>query len=201
MKQPSNNEPKQNSFDDILDQSNHSFEDNVIFIHGVIDESFNVIIKWLRNIIRQQSKLKNGKIVIYIDSPWWLLDTTLSFIALINQAKSQKIKIITIVTALAWSCASLIAIQGQERYASVSAYHIIHYPRGMFFVNSPDQFDNESRWNKFFNETLVGIYKEFTKIKDLEKKMAQDNYWIYWSDDLIKYWLADHKLEDSPIIF
>ena len=59
--------------------------------------------------------------------------------------------------------------------------------------------ENNLDFFKYVNKKTVDIYKKYTRIKDVEKKMSQNNFGIRGSDELIKQWLADYKLEESDL--
>lgn len=185
--------------EDLMDNWN-SVEWNVIYINWPILSSFyNDVTKKMRQVVKNESIRKDWKIIIYVNSPWGSLDDAFNFISMINLAKTHWVKIITVVTSLAASAASIIAIQWDERYVSEFAGHVIHFPRWTTFQASPSQLDNNVKEFKFVNDITVNIYKKFTKLKDIESKMEQDNFWIWWADDLIKQWFADYKLEESDL--
>ena len=188
---------KKNEEFSFTSESEHDTKDNVIYINGEISDSFFELTKKLKEIVSKQSKLREWKIVIYINSPWGDLIETFNFLSIIDHAKQLGIKIITVVTSLIASAASVIAIQGDERYVSKFAAHLIHFPRWVSYQENPDQLENNNKMWKFYNETLVSTYKRFTKLRDPEKKMTQDNYTIRGADELIKQWFADFRLEDS----
>ena len=181
---------------EFLSESEHDFKDNVIYINWEINDSFFEITKKLKDIVKKQAKLKDGKIIIYVNSPGGDLIETFNFLSIINQAKQLGIKIITVVTSFIASAASTIAIQWDERYVSDFAAHLLHFPRWVSYQENPDQLDNNNKMRKFYNDTLVNMYKKFTKLKDPEKKMTQNNFTIRWADELIKHWFADFKLEE-----
>jgi hypothetical protein len=51
--------------------------------------------------------------------------------------------------------------------------------------------ERNHKTTKFLQEELVQIYKEHTKVQDIEKKLLADNYMVNGGKALIKLGLAD----------
>ena len=70
----------------------------------------------------------NGKRLIFmINSPGGEVDTMLSLLGLMNMARLYNIEIYTFVLGVAGSAASMLAVQGDERYMSSLSKHFIHF--------------------------------------------------------------------------
>jgi hypothetical protein len=69
----------------------------------------------------------------------------------------------------------------------------------MDYSETPAQAENnKKRWD-WLNKMVVEIYKKHTKLKDVEKKMEQNNFSIMGGADLIKQGFSDFLIEDSDI--
>lgn len=174
---------------------------NSFFIYGDIDESFSekIVIPFIKE-MKIQKHIKFGEMKIYINSGWWLLYQAMELLSLIEQCKNNLIIVKTFVNSRAASAASIIAVAWQERFVWKNARHLIHHARWWSYQSSPKQLDNNDKnWKEMF-KFVTEHYKQYTKIKDIESKLNEDNHYIRWWKNLIKQWLADNIIEDSLII-
>lgn len=179
--------------------SNRSRENN-FYIYWDIDESFpkDIIVPFIEE-MKIQKQRRDSIINIYINSHWGIVSFARELISLIEQCKSNYILVKTIVIDSAASAASLIAITGHVRIVWKNASHIIHNPRWYNFAATEKQIDNETAVYKELLKRSSDHYKKYTKIKDVENKLNEENHSIRWSKNLIKDWFADIALEESVI--
>jgi len=175
------------------EKEKHFVSGDKFYIQGEIRESLcKEITAPLITLIENKKKEKAPTpIEIYISSPGGSVDPTLDLIAQIERARDLGVEIHTIVTANVASAASLIAITGHKRFVSKRASHLIHYARMWQFTNNPEMLEREYEFGKWLQSTLVDIYKEYTKMEDIETKIKTDNYRINGAEDLIRLGLAD----------
>lgn len=172
------------------------FIDGNFFINGNIDESIaKNIIAPLINEINIRSRHKTPMpINFYITSYGGFVKDAFDIISWFDYAKKVGVPIHTYVTSVAFSAGSLIAVSGHKRFASVRAYHGLHFARGGQYAHNPDMADRNVENFKWMQSQLVQIYKSTTKLKDIEKLLLADNYMINGGANLLKYGLIDELI-------
>lgn len=173
------------------------YDENVFFI-GDFDESMEDLLIPLTREIQRQRALDNGQLDLYINSIGGGLYLLQHIIELVELAKADGVKVRTIVTSMAYSAGSLLAITGTERYIARGAEHLIHYGQGGYASATPvqakrqnEKLNREFKWN-------VDHYKKYADVPNLEKKMADDNFYIT-ADKCIKWGLADYYMDELDL--
>lgn len=197
------------------------FKNDVFYIHGAFDDTITInIIPELRNkiteIIKQQDIIKDNKnfskdeqskqlellskdkkIIFDINSNGGNAYILFALLNSINFAKSKSI-IVETYCHYAASCASLLAICGTKKYRYISSLsvHYIHQgsnETGRVYTHKQLDRRNESIKRDF--DILKKLYLDnSTYSKDeLDEIFSDDHYEIY-SQDIIKYGLADKIL-------
>jgi len=189
-----NDKPKKRLINDEYGLPNlNFFKDGRFFIHGELDESIpQNIIQPLVEEIEKRSEFQHPKpLEFFINSPGGDLSYCYEIIGLFKLANAKGIPVCTYVMSYAASAASLIAVCGNMRYVTRRAYHLLHFARGWDFSHNTEMSERNHQTTKFLQQELVHIYKEHTKIQDIEKKLLADNYMINGGKALVKMGLAD----------
>ena len=175
-------------------------EGNNFYIYSSIDDTFgrDILAPFTSKVSEMSGKscgCSPQKVInIYISSYGGRLNYTFDLIALIEKAKKENIEVATYVTSNACSGASLIAVAGSKRYISSRAFHLLHYARGGDFSHNPEMIVRNTENGLFTQGELIKIYKKYTKVKGLEKKLLADNYMINGGEECIKLPLADELI-------
>lgn len=175
-------------------------EGNNFYIYSSIDDTFgrDILAPFTNKVSELSGKsceCSTPKVInIFISSVGGRLDYTFDLVTLIEKAKKSGIEVRTYVTSNACSGASLIAVSGSKRYISSRAYHLLHYARGGDFSHNPEMIARNTENGLFTQGELVKIYKKYTKVKGLEKKLLADNYMINGGEECIKLGLADELI-------
>lgn len=169
------------------------YKDGRFYIHGPIDDSIpQNIIQPLIDEIDKRSELVSPKpIEIFINSPGGDLEYCNEIIGLFKLANARGVGICTFVMAYAASAASMIAVCGNVRYVTRRTRHLLHFARIYEYAHNPEMLQRNLEANKFLQKELVEVYREHTKIKDIEKKLLADNFIITGGKALIRLGLAD----------
>lgn len=173
------------------------YDGNVFFIGDFDDSMEDLLIPLTREIQRQQLE-EDARIDLYISSIGGNLYLLQHLTELIEKAKSLDINVRTIVPSMAWSAGSLLAITGSERYIGRGAEHLIHYGAGGYASATPVQIKRQSDKLKREFEWNINQYKKHCNIPKLEKKMADDNFYVP-ADKCIKWGLADFYMDELDI--
>lgn len=168
------------------------------FIYGDIDETIphTIISPLIREIKKRIELAEPTPIDFYITSYGGYLSYAFDLITWFEHAKNCGIEIHTYVTSVAFSAASLIAVSGHKRYASSRAYHGIHFARGWDYSHNPVMSDRNVENFKWMQAELVKVYKERTKLTDIEAKLLADNYMINGGAELLKSGFVDEVIEN-----
>lgn len=172
------------------------FKDGKFYINGDIDDSIpQNIIQPLVDEIERRAEFQNPKpLEFFINSNGGDLSYCYEIIGLFKLANAKGIPVCTYVLSYAASAASLIAVCGNMRYVTRRSYHLLHFARGWDYAHNPEMSERNHSTMKFLQSELVEIYREHTKIKDIEAKLLADNFMPTGGKKLIQLGLADQIL-------
>ena len=147
-------------------------ENRILTYHGLRRLNSNPSVG-LRAIIRvcqlQNKKNINISDIIFkigINSSGGNVNELYNLLALIDIAKQKNIKIKTVVTSDAFSCASLLAIHGDERLIYKFGTHLLHLGCVSTSVCTFTQLKRNEKFIKEHFENIVKMYVENTKIPE-----------------------------------
>lgn len=172
---------------------------NHVFIHGVFDESISKhVLPSLVKLVEIQGKVKNGKIKFYINSDGGLVFSLLDLLAQIEMAKKMGVIVETYVYGRAYSCGSLLACSGSpgHRYISGQAEHLCHLgSAGTGVVCNDVELKRSHERAQYHFDRIRKLYKKYARIKDLDKAIKYDNYFIR-GKEIIANGLADKIIDE-----
>lgn len=172
------------------------YDDNVFFI-GDFDESLesSVIIPLTRE-IENQSRLKNGRIDLYINSYGGYGSLCDHLVELVEMAKREDITVRTIVPNTAFSAGSMLAITGTpgERYIGRRAEHLIHYGQIASFETTPKQVERFSKWKERQFRGNIAHYKKYCDVPNIDAEMMDEGFFVV-AKDAIKWNMADQYMD------
>lgn len=180
------------------EKTSNYFSGNKFFIlHNFNDKLRDGIVIPLTDKIEELSQKKDAIIDIYINSHGGDAELCLHIIALIELAKSRGITVRTIVTDVANSAGSLVAIAGTpgHRYIARTAEQCVHYGSQYGWVETtPLQIERNTDHKKRHFQKLIGLYKKYSNIPNIEEKLKDDSYFLT-AKECIQYGLSDKYLE------
>lgn len=181
------------------DPKGNKFHDgNKFFILQIFDDEMrDGLVIPLTKEIDKQSKLKEGKIDIYINSRGGDAALCMHIIALIELAKNKGIVVRTIVTDRANSAGSFVAVAGTpgERYVARGAEYCVHYGRhGGWDERTPLQTERNAQHKLRWYKKTLGHYKKYCNIPNLEEALKDDSFFIT-AGQAIRWKMADKYLE------
>ena len=175
-------------------------KDRVFWIEGEIDgglfELSKMILRY--NIEDKDIPVEERKpIKIFINSPGGDLDSTLSFIGLMNISKTP---IWTIDACWAYSAAGLILMAGHKRYALPNTECLIHSGSGQL-GGSYEQTTEQMKNYKYLVDNMRDFILSKTKIdQKLFKKMSTKDWYIY-TEEMLNLGIVDEIVNDLDILF
>lgn len=179
-------------------------EENSFFLSDFDDQMENDIIIPLTLEIERQSKFRDGRIDLWINSPGGYAHLLFHMVELIERAKAQDVIVRTIVPNVAFSAGSMLAVTGTigERYIGKTAEHLIHYGSIMSFESTPKQVERFNRYKARYFKNNISHYRKYCEIPNLDQEML-DEGWFVPAKDAIKWKMADKytdklKLLSSP---
>ena len=177
------------------------YDDNVFFIGDFDDSLERDIVIPLTTEIAKQSREKDGRIDLYINSMGGYGHLAYHLVELVETAKRQGIVVRTIVTNSAFSAGSMLAITGTpgERYISRTGSHLIHYGSIASFEQTPQQIERYNRWKKKFFSDNVAHYKKYADVPNLEQHISDDGFFTT-AQEAIKWGLADKFMDKLEIV-
>lgn len=173
-----------------------TYEDNVFSIGDFDDALENTIIVPLIQEIKNQAKLKDGRIDLHINSCGGYLHLVNQMTELVEIAKAKGVVVRTIVPDIAFSAGSMLAITGTpgERYIGRRAEHLIHYGQIMSFETTEEQIDRYANHKKRMFKGNLEHYVKYSNVPNLDKAMLDDGYFVT-APQAIKWGLADKYME------
>lgn len=177
------------------------YEDNMFFIGDFDDALENQILIPLTQEVAKQSKEKNGRIDLYINSVGGYVHLVSHIVELVEIAKSQGVVVRTIVPDMAFSAGSALAITGTpgERYIGRRAEHLIHYGQIMSFETTPEQIKRFTAWKDRKFKANLEHYKKYCDIPNLDQHILDDGFFVT-ARDCIKWKLADKYMDKLEIL-
>ena len=175
-------------------------QDRVLWVEGEIDDGIFELSKLILRYNKEDKDIpveQRKPIKIFINSPGGDLDSTLSFIGLMEISKTP---IWTIDACWAYSAAGLILMAGHKRFALPNTEALIHSGSGQL----GGTFDQTTEQMKNY-KILVDKMKEFilskTKIDNkLFKKMSAKDWYIY-TDEMLELGIVDSIVDNLDILF
>ena len=176
-------------------------EDNVFFIGDFDDSLERDVVLPLTAEIKEQSKLKKGRIDLYINSHGGYGHLAYHLIELVEAAKRNDVVVRTIVTNSAFSAGSMLAITGTpgERYISRTGSHLIHYGSIASFESTPEQIARYTKWKNAFFKSNLDLYKKYSNVPDIESAISDDGFFVS-AAEAIKWKLADKFMDKLELL-
>lgn len=176
-------------------------EGNVFFISDFDDALEGSVILPLTEEIAKQSRFKDGRIDLYINSVGGYLHLLRHMVELVEIAKDQGIVVRTIVPEMAFSAGSMLAIAGTpgERYIGREAEHLIHYGQIMSFETTPEQIKRFTAFKERKMKANLAHYKKYANVPDLDKHMLDDGFFVP-AAKCIRWGLADKYMDKMPTL-
>lgn len=141
----------------------------------------------------------NGKRLIFIiNSPGGEVDTMFTLVGLMNMARLYNIEIYTFVLGIAGSAASMLAIQGDERYISTLSRHFVHFGCIYDMTTKHSEIEKMYVQNKEYADNMINLYLDAcgNKLSRTELLRLQSDERGYLSaEQCLKYGLCDFIIE------
>lgn len=171
---------------------------NNVYIYGEFDKTIaKDVIPQLVKESENQIKLKTGRINIYIDSNGGYSRYLYNLLGLIESLKKNNVIVATYVMGCAFSCASILACSGTKEYRFISEFsqHLCHLGGTSTGITCNEvELERANNSAKAHFENIKRLYKKYAKLKDLNKAIKFDNWYIR-GDDIIKNGLADRYID------
>lgn len=177
-----------------------TYEDNIFFIGDFDDALEDRVIIPLTQEISKQSKEKEGRIDLYINSVGGYVHLVSHMVELVEIAKAQGVVVRTVVPDMAFSAGSMLAVSGSpgERYIARKAEHLIHYGQIMSFETTPEQVKRFTAWKDRKFKANLEHYKKYCDIPDLDKHILDDGFFVT-APQAIKWSMADKYMEKLEV--
>lgn len=180
---------------------NYMYGEKVFILDEITSENCAYLIGDLTNYVLTEEN--QGKcLTIIINSPGGQVDVMMTIIGLINIAKLNNITVMTFVLGLAGSAASMIAIQGDERFMSKISKHFVHFGCIWDITTKHSEIEKVYLQNKQYSESMVDLYLEACDGKlsrDILLDLQSDERGYLTADECVKYGLCDSIIETDLI--
>lgn len=175
-------------------------QDRVLWVEGEIDDGIFELSKLILRYNKEDKDTpveQRKPIKIFINSPGGDLDSTLSFIGLMEISKTP---IWTIDACWAYSAAGLILMAGHKRFALPNTEALIHSGSGQLggtYSQAAEQMNNY----KVLVEKMRDFILNNTKIdRKLLKKNSEKDWYLY-TDEMLTLGIVDEVISDIDILF
>lgn len=174
---------------------NYSYKNRVYILDELTLENTSHLLADLSEMIEYERK-HSHTIEWFFNSPGGSVAACKSLLAMMKFANIQGITNITYVIGEAASSASILAINGNDRYIMSYASHYIHYGSSGNGSAHPMEAKRNYKDDQIFYKWVHDTYLEHSSIpKDkLEALMEHEGGFLY-AKDCIKYKLADHVID------
>ena len=178
-------------------ESLNFIESDIVFIHGKFDDTMSThVIPKFFDLVKNESKKKNGKIVIDINSHGGYTRILYQLLSIIENAKAAGVVVETRALSVAMSCGSILAASGTKghRFIGENTTHLCHLGSSGFRVDTDTQLDRLYKNSKTHFNRIRNLYTKYAKIPDLENAIKDDALFIY-DEQCIEWGLADKFYE------
>lgn len=173
--------------------------DNFCFIQTELSEDtcHHLIADLAKFILTDENKGKT--LNFFIDSPGGVATTMNQISGLITLAKLREIKIVTWVFGFAASSASLLAVQGDERYMTRNATHFVHFGFLPNFLTKSTEIEKSYQQNKDWHNRMKEIYLKNCKGLTEEKlaTLMEDEFGTITGEECLKLGFCDRIIDDD----
>ena len=179
---------------EIVEKSATNYVDgNSIYILGEFDDTITKnVVPNLVKIINAQKSLKSGKIEFYINSNGGYYSVLTELLSLISMAKGFGVKVITYNMGMAYSCASMLSVVGDERKMFKYAKNLMHLGTTFESNSTVKQLErNNKRQKEHFND-IIALYKEHSKLSEAKiREFMSDDCCFLNANECLRYGLVD----------
>lgn len=178
-------------------------KDNHFYIGNFDDELPEIFPKFIKE-THKQAGIEGGHLDLYINSYGGWSHDCHTMINLIEVAKAHGVVVRTMVTGVAYSSGSLVAVAGSigERYMARTATHLIHFGQTWDWTTGPVEQERVNLQAKRFFKQTREHYLKYTDIPEdeLDKGLAVDSWfldyakckrWSICDEPLDKFYLAE----------
>ena len=154
----------------------------------------------LDNLIEQAGDVSLfDTLIMEISSQGGSVEEGLKIMVWMDQISSLNKKVITVVTANAYSIASLIMLVADEIYVSEHAEVMVHNPMIPFieYANA-NELDKAVEELRFLEKMLRALYVQFSNIKEDDIKILMDNETFISPEDAVRKGLAHKVINIKP---
>lgn len=149
--------------------------------------------------VKRQSKLKDGKIDLWVNSYGGYAHIAFHIVEQMELAKRLGVTVRTIVTSAAYSCGSIVAVAGTkgERYIAKDAKHLAHYGTVYGQDSTPEQVERRTAYAREHFKHILEHYKKYCEgptPHELEEAMKDDMYFIP-ARKAISWGMADKTID------
>jgi ATP-dependent protease ClpP protease subunit len=114
-------------------------------------------------------------IIIHINSYGGNLDTTIQLITAMGKCKAQ---IITEISGVAYSAASIIFLAGEDYKIHTYSSMLCHYYTGCIYGKGNEIIEQALFDEKFYKSFMKTIYKNFLTTKEIDQLINGKDFWF-----------------------
>lgn len=175
------------------------FSGNKFFIVDTFNDKMrDGIIIPLTNKIEELAKQKDATLDVYINSRGGDGHLCFHIVTLLEIAKARGIKVRTIISQIAYSSGSIVAVAASEgeRYISRRGEHCVHYGTQYgWSETTPLQIERNTDHKKRWFKQILDHYKHYAKVPDLKELLKDDSLFIP-AAQCIEWGLADKYTDE-----
>lgn len=171
-------------------------EDNIFFIGDFDDALEDRIAVSLAKEIENQSKLREGRIDLWINSYGGFSHLVMHLVELVEMAKRNGVLVRTIVPSVAFSAGSMLAVTGSpgHRYIAKHADHLVHYGSVGSMETTPTQIERWKAWKDRGFKYTITHYEKYANVPNLREQLQDDGFFVP-AVNCLKWGLADKYMD------
>lgn len=173
--------------------------DSVVYIQDEItEENCAFLIGDMHKYVMSDENIDKS-LNIVINSPGGSAVVMTQISSIITMAKLRNIRVITWVLGYAASAGSLIAVQGDERWMSRNAFHMIHFGSIWENFTKESELVKSLKFNQEYTKRMQKIYLDNCPNLSVEKlkELEEDEQGRLWADECLKLGICDHIIEND----
>lgn len=181
---------------------NYMYGGNVFILDEITSENCAYLIGDLTRYATDQENY--GKNLLFmINSPGGEVNTMIQIIGLMNMARINGIGILTFVLGMAGSAASVLAVQGDQRYMNNISKHFVHFGCIWDITSKQSEIEKIYKQNKEYALSMNNLYLDACKGKLTNEQLLfiqSDERGFLSAQQCMKYGLCDAIIEDELLI-
>ena len=174
-------------------KSSNFVKNGKVYILGDFDCTISrYVIPDFVDLVGACSGQRDAIIPMYINSFGGDAHELFGLLSAMDLARIVGVRIYTYNIGVAYSCGSLLAVSGDQRFMSKNARNLMHLGESSRIASTYEQLKRTNKDTMDFFDKIVGIYKERTKMTEAKiRKILEDDLYFMGAKECLRLGLVD----------